>query len=94
MTTKEIISALALLGEDDLLRVNNAVVLCIEDLRRKKTAANRRHFNIGDEVFFINGSRKITGTLQKTMRKYCVVKTHGGPSWRVPLSVIQNSRGV
>ena len=88
MIFKDIIRETSNLTEDELISLNQCVIENIKAIRARKSAVARRHFDVGDSVYFKNGSDTIAGILQKKMRKYCNIKTGMNQTWRVPLSAI------
>ena len=74
----------------------NRLIKAIRDRQARLRAANRRKFVANDRVQFTS-SKSATlfkGTLLKVMRKYCLVQTDDGLTWRVALSILQTAGEV
>ena len=89
MQLHEALQMISGMNESELMDLNRAVVLQINDRRNRAAREKRCMFQAGDKVSW-NGRRGFQeGTIVRVKRKKAIVNTGDFSNWDVPLSMLE-----
>ena len=92
-TVKDVLQNLTQLTDDELRKINAAVINQLKSNRNRKAAVNRAAFQAGDRVQFIGRRGKMIGTIKRVKRKKAIVSCDAidcrfPGNWDVPLGML------
>jgi hypothetical protein len=88
MTVTDIVRSLSNLAEDELLRINSAVVTELKAQRRRESQRKRFLFSTGDRVTWSGRKGTFEGIVERVKQKKALVKV-GINTWDVPLNMLE-----
>ena len=87
MTIEDIVRELSTFREDQLLRINSAVVAELKAQRRRESQRKRFLFQSGDHVTWTGRKGTFEGIIERVKQKKALVKV-GVMTWDVPLNML------
>jgi len=90
-TVKDVLQNLTQLTDDELRKINAAVINQLKSNRNRKAAVNRAAFEAGDRVKFNGRAGATEGTIVRVKRKKAIVSVDTGRlpgNWDVPLGML------
>ena len=91
MMLEDIIRQLPILCEEQLLRINSAVIVELKAQRRRESQRKRFLFQSGDRVTWTGRKGTFTGIIDRVKQKKALVKVGSAPwvmTWDVPLNML------
>jgi len=88
MTLEDIIGRLSTFREEQLLRINSAVIAELKAQRRRESQRKRHLFNAGDRVTWTGRKGIFVGVVERVKQKKALVKV-GVMTWDVPLNMLE-----
>jgi len=92
-TVKDVLQNLTQLTDDELRKINAAVIDQLKFNRNADAVAKRHTLTAGDRVQFIGRRGKMIGTIKRVKRKKAIVSVDASDSrfpgnWDVPLGML------
>ena len=87
MTIEDLIGELFTFREEQLLRINSAVIAELKAQRRRESQRKRFLFQSGDRVTWTGRKGTFTGIVERVKQKKALVKV-GIITWDVPLNML------
>ena len=87
MMLEDIIRQLPILCEEQLLRINSAVIVELKAQRRRESQRKRFLFQSGDRVTWSGRKGTFEGIIERVKQKKALVKV-GVTTWDVPINML------
>ena len=87
MKLEDIIGQLSTFDEEQLIRINSAVISELKAQRRRESQRKRFLFQSGDRVTWTGRKGTFTGIVERVKQKKALVKV-GVITWDVPLNML------